>query len=345
MESVKRLNYIGSKFKLLDWITETVQKCTGWTSFEDKRIGDVFAGTGIVSYHFRSLGAVVVSNDSELYSSIIARAMNCSVYTDNCKRILDELNSLTPTVGYVTRHYSPYEGNERMFFTIDNAMRIDSMRQCIEHHRAEITEDEYTFLLASLLVGADNVSNVPAVYGCYLKSFKAKALKTLSVHPIHTLHILPKSGSSTTNLDVLAITDLGADLVYLDPPYNERQYSKNYFPLNIIAKSPSELETEPPLKGKTGIPTDCFVSPFCKKGATVESAFSTLFRQINSTWIVLSYSSDGIVPKETIVELMSRYGTVTVYEREYKRFKSFEYNENKGVTEYLFCLCKSTDRG
>lgn len=341
MEGVKRLSYIGSKFKLLDWITETIQTCTGWTSFSDKRIGDIFAGTGIVSYHFRSLGATLLSNDSELYSSIIVRAMNSSVYTDRCVHILEELNRRPPTVGYVTRHYSPYEGNERMFFTIDNAMRIDAIRQEIERIRSEITDDEYTFLLASLLVSADNVSNVPAVYGCYLKQFKAKALKQIVLYPIHTLQTAPKQGSYTSNRDVLGITDLRADVVYLDPPYNERQYSKNYFPLNIIAKTPSELETEPLLKGKTGIPTDCFVSPFCKKGATVETAFDTLFRQIDAPWIILSYSSDGIVAKDRIVELMSQYGIVTVYERDYKRFKSFDYNENKGVTEYLFCLHKS----
>ena len=344
MEGVKRLNYIGSKFKLLEWITETIQTCTGWKTFENRCIGDIFAGTGIVSYHFRSLGAAVVSNDSELYSSIITRAMNSSVHTDTCRRILEELNRLPSTVGYVTRHYSPYEGNERMFFTVDNAMRIDAIRQEIEHIRPKTTDDEYTFLLASLLVSADNVSNVPADYGCYLKEFKAKALKPIVLHPIHTLQTPAKQGSSTSNRDVLGITDLRADVVYLDPPYNERQYSKNYFPLNIIAKRPVDLETEPPLKGKTGIPTDCFVSPFCKKGTTVQTAFDTLFRQIDAPWILLSYSSEGIVPKDTIVELMSRYGTVTVYEQEYKRFKSFEYNENKPVTEYLFCLHKSTAR-
>jgi adenine-specific DNA-methyltransferase len=126
----------------------------------------------------------------------------------------------------------------------------------------------------------------------------------------------------------------------LDPPYNERQYSKNYFPLNIIAKTPAELAAEPPLKGKTGIPTDCFLSAFCRKGAAAETAFDTLIRDLRAKWVFLSYSSESIVSKDKMMEILSRYGTVSVIEREYKRFKSFEYNEDKAVNEYLFCLEK-----
>jgi adenine-specific DNA-methyltransferase len=140
------------------------------------------------------------------------------------------------------------------------------------------------------------------------------------------------------------------DIAYLDPPYNERQYSKNYFPLNIIAKTPAELavataaaaaaSTTTLLKGKTGIPADCFLSAFCRKGAAAETAFDTLIRGLRAKWVFLSYSSESIVSKEKMMEILSRYGTVSVIEREYKRFKSFEYNEDKAVNEYLFCLEK-----
>ena len=148
-------------------------------------------------------------------------------------------------------------------------------------------------------------------------------------------------------MDVLDPAFLGglasSDIVYLDPPYNERQYSKNYFPLNIIAKNPEELMSDKmkPLKGKTGIPADCFLSPFCKKGAPVETAFDTLFRELKTKWIFLSYSSESIVSKDRMIELMEKYGEVSVVERDYKRFKSFEYNEDKSIQEYLFCLKKS----
>jgi adenine-specific DNA-methyltransferase len=243
-----------------------------------------------------------------------------------------------------------------MFFTTENARRIDAVRAMLEDAAADaaLTHDEYQFILASIIISADAVSNVPAVYGCYLKNFKAKATKPFVLTPIHTVTAASAaasasasaSGSATFCADViadpafLAATLPPADIAYLDPPYNERQYSKNYFPLNIIAKTPAALIAEPPLKGKTGIPTDCFLSSFCRKGAAAETAFDTLIRNLRAKWIFLSYSSESIVSKEKMMEILSRYGTVSVTEREYKRFKSFEYNEDKAVREYLFCLEK-----
>jgi|UniRef100_A0A6C0CFK1 adenine-specific DNA-methyltransferase len=352
-DKVYRLNYIGSKFQLLDWITGIIKDKTGWTSFVNKRIGDMFAGTGIVSYHFRKHLACVISNDAELYSSIITHALTRSVYTENCERIIGELQAeavaasvADDTIGYITTHYSPYGDNERKFFTIENAKRIDYIRNRLEDilkNSHTLTNDEYQFILASIILSADAVSNVPAVYGCYLKEFKAKATKKLRVMPIHTNRTPATEGSNTYNCDVLNedfLASFTGDLVYLDPPYNARQYSKNYFPLNIIAKTPNSLLTELPLKGKTGIPTDCFMSPFCKKRAVAEDAFNRLFKGLQTEWIFLSYNSEGIVSKERMLDIMSRYGDASVVERDYKRFKSYEYNKDIEIKEYLFCLSK-----
>jgi adenine-specific DNA-methyltransferase len=248
------------------------------------------------------------------------------------------------TVGFVTRHYSPHESNERKFFTVENAKRIDYMRSKLETLKTTITDDEYKFLLASILLSADAVSNVPAVYGCFLHNFKAKAEKQLTLTPIHTNTVEAATGSCAFHSDVLRTDFLGSfesDLVYLDPPYNERQYSKNYFPLNIIAKTPEVLLTELPLKGKTGIPSDCFISPVCKKGTAVEQAFDLLFRTLKTQWIFLSYNSESIVSKDKMLEIMGKYGVATVVERDYKRFKSYEYNKDVTIQEYLFCLHKT----
>ena len=348
-EKVCRLNYIGSKFQLLEWITTTIKNKTGWFSFENKSIADLFAGTGIVSYHFRKNGAKIISNDAELYSSIISHAFTRSILSDSCKIFCNNLqkeleeNKHSDTIGFITTHYSPYNGNERKFFTIENARRIDYIRNRLETIKIGISNDEYMFLLASLIVSSDAVSNVPAVYGCFLKNFKSKAIKSLTLKPIHTITTMTVNGSDSYNSDVLRTEFLRSferDMVYLDPPYNERQYSKNYFPLNIIAKTPDNLLLEAPLKGKTGIPSDCFISPFCKKGEIVEKAFDLLFRELKTKWIFLSYNSESIVSKEKMLEIMKKYGDVSVVEREYKRFKSFEYNKDVNIKEYLFCLHK-----
>jgi adenine-specific DNA-methyltransferase len=347
-DKIYRLNYIGSKFQLLDWIEEQIKEKTGWTSFKDKVIGDLFSGTGIVSYHFRKKGAITVSNDAELYSSIITHAFALSDYNDTCKSFIEkikkELDEGKNKVGYITRNYSPYEECERMFFTVENAMKIDYISQRIRDEF--FLENDYNFILASLLLSADNVSNVPAVYGCYLKNFKAKATKPLKLEPIHTNKTKCKDGSIVYNKDVVTISSENKklNLVYLDPPYNERQYSKNYFPLNMIELYPEEQEKQPPLKGKTGIPENCFLSPFCKKGQ-VENAFDTIFSNINTEWLFMSYNSESIVSKERLIDIMKKYGEVSVVEKDYKRFKSFEYNEDTGpkvpdneIKEYLFCL-------
>jgi adenine-specific DNA-methyltransferase len=354
MATVKRLNYIGSKFKLLEWLQTAILTKTGWTEFNGKRIADIFGGTGIVSHHFRAAGAIVIGNDAELYSSVIVHAMTRSMLSADCENFIRRMaadltngtymGNNTDTAGVITRKYSPHNGCPRMFFTVDNARRIDYIRRRIETELGDNAErkDDYMFLLASLLVSADAVSNVPAVYGCFLKQFKEKAVKALVFEPIHTLRIPAAAGSRCLQSDVLAdslLDSVEADMVYLDPPYNERQYSKNYFPLNVLAMTPVEQTGVVLRDGVTGIPEVCFMSPFCKKKEVV-AAFEKLFSRLKAQWIFLSYSSESLISKEAMLALMGKYGEVSVVETDYKRFKSYEYNADSGVKEYLFCLKK-----
>jgi len=341
-KEVKRLNYIGSKFQLLDWISTIMLEKTGYSGFVGKKVADLFSGTGIVGHFFRSKGACVIANDAEPYSSIITHAFVRSCYTERCKELLERLQKdldekkHSAVTGYITRNYTPFNGCERMFFTVENGRRIDYVRGALEE--LVMDEDERAFLLASLLLSADAVSNVPAVYGCFLKNFKAKAIKEMRLQPLHTRTDACVAGSRVTCSDVLDLKDLGSmDIVYLDPPYNERQYSKNYFPLNMIAKKPGSAMPE--IKGKTGIPADCFMSPFCR-AAAVEGAFATLFKSLKASWVFLSYNSESLVGKERMLELLGQFGAVSVVERDYKRFKSFEYNKDVAIKEYLFCLHK-----
>jgi adenine-specific DNA-methyltransferase len=344
--TINRLNYIGSKYLLFDWIFNHILSITKWNSLENKHIADLFSGTGFVSYYFRKNKAIVTSNDAELYSYYITHAYTCSIYTDNCHSIIkmlnDEINEqkYINFIGFITRMYSPYHNNTRMFFTLDNAKRIDYIRNRIEELKTTLNDDEYKFLLASLIFSADSISNVPAVYGCYLKKFKPKSLKNMKLIPIHTIKDTKINGSITYNKDAITLAQNldKVDLVYLDPPYNERQYSKNYFPLNIIALTPTEQNNLPPLKGITGIPQNCFISTFCKKNETVKDSFDKLISSLNTEWIFISYNSESIIKKDDMINLLSKYGTVTLYQKDYKRFKSFSYNEDKSIDEYLFCL-------
>ena len=342
---VCRLNYIGSKFQLLEWLNTTILEKTGWPNFNGKTVADLFAGTGIVSHNFRVKGATTISNDAEPYSSIITSAISLSVYSDTSKARIKQLNQEFAdglhirSNGFITTHYSPFNCNQRMFFTIDNARRIDWARKRID--QMNLDQGDHDFMLASLLLSADAVSNVPAVYGCYLKSFKDKAKKPLLMKPVHTMTDYANPESVSYNEDVLELPPIRADMVYLDPPYNQRQYSKNYFPLNIISLTQSELDALPPLKGKTGIPENCFISSFCKSEKTVLQSFETLLNRIEAEWVFISYNTEATVSKDAMLRVLGKFGEVSLVERDYKRFKSFEYNKDTDIKEYLYCLRKS----
>lgn len=345
---MNRLEYIGSKFQLIPWLNEQIQAATGWSTLADRRVADLFAGTAVVSHHFRKQGAVVHANDAEPYSAAIAHATVRSSYTLKCKLLIARWNAElveekhTTTCDFITRNYSPYEGCERMFFTVENARRIDYLRLRLAATRPTLGEDDFYFLLASILTSADAVKNTTSVYGAYLKQYKRRAEAALVLRPIHTeMATVASAASTATCLPAATAQAQGPllDIAYLDPPYNQRQYSKNYFPLNEIAKPPSVQASQEPLKGKTGIPADCFLSDFCK-AATVEQAFRDVVAPLNATWVFISYNSESLVPRDRLLEILKEYGEVTVAEREYKRFKSSDITENKEIVEYLFCLNK-----
>jgi adenine-specific DNA-methyltransferase len=343
---MNRIEYIGSKYKLLEWLMPELVSDTG----RSLSVADLFGGTGIVSYSLLQKYPNItrmISNDSEPYSFVIMNAMLKSTYSLTCKEFIDKVNTfdIDDTEEYpmpISKFYSPFGSDGRMFFTIENAKRIDYVRNEINKYKDKLTNEEYMFLLASLLVSADKVSNTASVYGAYLKQFKKRATDEFILKPIHMNTQEIKSEVRVFNNDVMsdeiydAMKDI--DVVYLDPPYNARQYSKNYFPLNIIVSGDVKREQ---LRGKTGIPDDCFVSDFCKKREAYKSfknLFEKLFRK-GVKKVVMSYNSESIVSKDSIMEAMrlSGYKYVSCKIREYSRFKSSRLEgQMKTVDEYLF---------
>lgn len=342
--NIVRLNYIGSKHQLYEFIKTSILDFTKYESFENKVVGDLFSGTGIISYYLRNDKAIVISNDTELYSNIIVNAMNNCIYNEFIQEKIDYINNEVENikkVGFITKKYSPYEECNRMFYTIENAKIIDGLRFQIEEWKKNnsITQNDYNFLLASLLVSADQYSNIPAVYGCYLKKFKEKALKSFVLKPIHKNmeNANVKNKTLFVSNESETMKNETFDVVYCDPPYNERQYSKNYFVLNMIAL----YENHPIVKGVTGIPENSYISPFCQK-KSVKKAFEDMVQNINSKYIFISYSSEGLISKSDFIKMLEKYGKVEVYEKEYKRFKSFDYNTTGNLIEYIFALEKGT---
>ncbi len=303
-------------------------------------MADLFAGSASVTYDLRCQGASVVANDTEIFSYVLSDAAATGIYDERVEGIIRDLNArmiYAHKEGFITLNYSSVGG--RMVWTAENARKIDWAREQIE---AFSQESCYNFLLASLLQSADKVSNCPGVYTSYFKRWEKKALRDFVLEPVHTNRTLPGLYSKATNEDALEVElPSNLDAVYADPPYNKRQYSKHYFPLNVLALPPIGQAALGPLKGKTGIPSNCYKSIFSSStSAGPKQGLTTLLQRVKAAkvpWLFLSFSSQSTLSKSQINSLCEEYGTVTnVYQHEHKRYK-VRHGGGK-VTEYLFCV-------
>ena len=180
------LNYIGSKQTLCPLLIKIIGQ--ELPNLKACSFLDMFAGTGSVGFRFQELVNSCSANDLEYYSYVINYALIKCSYSEKLQELLVNCNHLNGIKGLIYKNYSENDECGRMFFTSSNAQKCDAIRVHIEELKTQqlITQNEYYFLLASLLVSIDKVANTSCVYGAYLKEYKNSALKELSVVPIHT---------------------------------------------------------------------------------------------------------------------------------------------------------------
>ncbi len=315
------MNYIGSKKTLLPFLYDVINENVKET--KEKVFCDLFAGTGIVGYTFKNYFKKVIANDLEYYSFII----NSSLLS-NKEEILniEEINNLPLISGFIHREFF-LKG--RLYFNEVNSKKIDTIRAFLNKY--DKSSIEYIRGIHYLLESADRVSNVASVYGAFLKNIKKTADKTLD---FKKLDIQKKQNNIIYNKDALdLIREIKGDVLYIDPPYNERQYGPNYHMLNTIALYDN---FEP--KGKTGL-REYIRSTFCQK-KEVYSSFFNLIKNANFNDIFISYNNESLLSKTDMLNILTKFGTVKLYEQEYKKFKS-QQNENKNkVIEYIFYIKK-----
>lgn len=344
------MKYIGNKTRLLDFIDESL------SDFGVPKSGifiDIFSGTASVGRHFKERGYKIISNDFMTYSyyaQYVFIKMNkepkfSKITSDGIDGVLKILNDCKlRKQGYVFNNYAPSGNKGRQYFSDDNAERIDAIRDRIENWKEKglLSVDEYIYLVYLLIDSADFVANISGTYGAYLKIWRSMALKKIHLSPVDFFDNKLKNQVFNKDSNIL-INDIEGDIMYIDPPYNERQYASNFHVLESLA-----VWDKQELKGKTGLRDYTNQkSNYCSKHTATDS-LNYLIEKANVKYLALSYNNEGIIPKDEIVRILNAKGKCKEYTMDYRRFRTEKDNEhrhykdvNDKVVEHLYVVkCK-----
>ncbi|HYG59352.1 MAG TPA: DNA adenine methylase [Symbiobacteriaceae bacterium] len=346
---VQNRKYIGSKYHLLAFIAGVVaDRAPGARS-----MGDLFCGSGVVAAHFAARGMAVTAVDNLYHNWVATRCFIATrrgqVRWVKMTRLLEELNELPPVQGYCSQEFGG------TYFTVENASRIDAVREAIASWKAagEVTEQEHAVLLTSLLYATDKVANTCGQYDAFLKHLGSDPYSAEGVHRVDAMVYRPlqlgvpqivengRGRALCGDADGL-VSELAVDVLYLDPPYNTRQYVDNYHVLENIARW-----EKPVLHGKTRK----FERDHLKSGYSTRRCAATslerLISRARAKHILLSYNNEGIVPDEAIVGALSRRGPVEIFTRSYAIFgNGAGRSVRRPIEERLFyCQVKTSPQG
>ncbi len=333
------MNYIGSKYSLLAFLQNNIKAFTGYNDDDEFVFADLFAGTGVVGQAYREKGCYVISNDIQHYSYCLNKHFieNSASVDDS---LLEHFNSLKPVEGFVYNNFCYGSGCGRNFFTDENGMLCDAVRQEIERlkNKKKIDEGTYYFYLASLINSIDKYANTASIYGAFLKHIKKTAQKKFK---LELLPVIEGKKGEVYNEDAEAlIKRIKGDVLYLDPPYNSRQYCSNYHVLETISRY-----DDPVLSVIAGLRDNSLQkSRFCSK-KSVDTALEDVIKNADFKYIFLSYNNEGLMSPETIKNMFIKHGKYHCFTKEHKRFKADKEGKRNvlanSTTEYLHCLEKN----
>ncbi|MGR3914502.1 MAG: DNA adenine methylase [Gammaproteobacteria bacterium] len=351
------MRFIGSKKNLLPFLDSQIRA----VGKSGGVFCDLFAGTAAVGRHFKENGFSVLSTDMLYFSYVLQKTylelkappgfaglmphvdapQHDGVFQNgNAAAVIGLLNSLDGEEGFIYRHYCP-EGTRggryvRRYFTADNAKKIDAIRARMENWRERkwIDESEHFYLLCALIEAVPFVSNISGTYSAFLKTWDARAHKKLRLDAPKIIAGKGKHLAANEDCASFIARIRKSDIMYLDPPYNSRQYAPNYHILETIARWDF-----PAVRGVTGMRDyQKQKSAFCNRASALR-ALSHILETAKYRHLMLSYNDEGVLSQDDILSVFRRHGKVRVVEKEYPRYKSNSNGAgNRRITERVYCL-------
>ncbi|HOE99863.1 MAG TPA: DNA adenine methylase [Spirochaetota bacterium] len=368
--------YIGNKRRLLPLIRKSIELCGG-SKGKGRKFLDLFAGSGSVSRLAKSMGFAIYANDWEYYSYIINKSfieldedfLNNSFKNfggiEEALKILNNLPNPEPSEQYISKYYCPSSdeapdlNNERMFWTNYNGKKIDSIRNKIENWKNDgmIDEKENFLLISLLLYESSTRSNTSGVFKGFHKGFGgsngdalSRILKKIKLSKPTLINGGESFVFNQSAVELSENINEHFDIVYLDPPYNQHQYGSNYHLLNTIALNDKpEVNKNVIINGKkinkSAIRRDWVKtrSSFCYK-KTAKEDFDKIIKNLDSNYIIVSYSTDGIIPFEDMLEILSSKGKLDIVMSEYVKFRGGKQSLTTEVRNIEFVLTVDTTK-
>lgn len=355
--SSQLITYIGNKRALLRHIGAAIDKVKARLGRKRLRILDAFAGSGVVSRYFKSHAEFLVSNDIEDYAVVVAKCYlrnKSAVDIQELNAIVDELNAEVESrafpKGFIEDLYAPKNENrivagDRVFYTRDNARRLDAYRRLIS-----LAPPEYfDLLLGPLLSQASIHANTAGVFKGFYKDRVTKigrfggtnsdALSRIKGRiciqpPVLSrfecdVQVLQKDANDAVRL----LSDL--DIAYFDPPYNQHPYGSNYFMLNLLVDYQKPLS----ISKVSGIPVDWKRSDYNVR-ARFLLRLQDLFENTDARFFLVSFNNEGFATPDEMIEAIGRFGSVERIEMPYNTFRGSRNlcNRSIHVMEHLYLL-------
>ncbi len=321
------MRYLGSKTLLLNEISQIITSCAVEGTFCDP-----FGGIGTVGSCMKKQGYKVITGDILNFAHYFQIALiqldapmefaaikKKFLFKDNSE-IEKYMNTLIASKGWLIEEYAM----KRQFFTLENARHIQGCINCIEKWKEKniLDEQEYKVLLASLIQSFDKIANTAGTYYAYLKKYYRKALQPFCFELLQP--IKGKRGCCSFLMDAAKLIEISNyDILYLDPPYNERRYGKYYHLPETIA-----IGENPCPMGKSGVSTPYEICSKFNKKNQASDEFEKIIRMARAKYIIFHYTDKGLISTNTVRDILSAKGHVDEF-----YFDSKGYHTTKKTDE------------